>query len=85
MTSTTEINDLLHLFLGADERGGFQPVGCDERLRRAFPDTHSEKMGMIQRYLAESRLFAKMLEAMFPELDSISARALANRFAYDWK
>jgi hypothetical protein len=101
MTSTTDINDLLHLFLGADEKGGFQPIGCDERFRRAFPDTHGEKMRAIQRYLdagadyqpdwskndlvAESRLFAKMLEASFPELDLISVRALANRFSFDWK
>jgi hypothetical protein len=94
----TDVNSLLKLYLGADENGGYIPLNCEERLKRAFPDRHEEIMQLIVPYLEEDRerdwrmdfledthRFETMLRQKFPELDAISARALANRWSFRWK
>jgi len=90
------INELLKLYLGADEKGGYQPVGQAERLRQAFPIDYADKLRQIAPYLqadhapdwtqhdlpAESRLFEAELRQKYPELDASVVRALANRWSY---
>lgn len=96
-----DINHVLKVYLGADANGGFQPVGCDERLRSAFPRDYTRMMDLLSPYLAEdqpqnewwsattlgqaSDRFAEKLRQKFPELDAISIRALASRRAFDYK
>ncbi len=96
---TTEINSLLKLYLGAEENGGYQPIGCEERIKNAFPGDYVGKMRQISQYLdedhtpdwtkndliAESHLFEGELRTKYPELDSIVIRALANRWPFGWK
>ena len=94
-----DVNQVLQLYLGAGADGGYQPIGCDERLRQAFPNDYSAAKAAIARYLdethepdwarrslaAETRRFITALEQKFPELEGISVKALANRWSYDWK
>ena len=96
---TSDINHVLKLYLGADASGGFQPIGCDERLRSAFPSDFSRLMQLMTRYLDEDHvpdwskrdwveerdLFAGGLRQKFPELDDIIVRALANRWSFGYK
>ena len=93
------INYVLKVYLGTNESGGYEPLYCDERMREAFPDTHSEMMELIAPYLAEdqepdwtkgdlvqeSDRFEARLREKFPELDAIAAKALANRWCFGWK
>jgi hypothetical protein len=94
-----DINYVLKVHLGADENGGYEPLYRDERMREAFPDTHSEMMELIAPYLAEDQepdwtkgdlvqernRFEASLRKKFPELDAIAAKALANRWCFGWK
>ncbi len=94
-----DVNHVLKVYLGADENGGYEPLHCDERMRETFPDTHSRMMELIAPYLAEDQepdwtrgdlvqegdRFEKALREKFPELDAIAAKALANRWSFDWK
>jgi hypothetical protein len=97
---TPNINHVLKLYLGADANGGFQPIGCDERLRSAFPRDYARMIELMSPYLAEDRppqdwsestlsqesdRFATTLRQKFPELDTISIRALANRWSFGYK
>jgi hypothetical protein len=99
VTATPDINQTLRVYLG-DEDGGYQPIGDpDARLRSAFPEDYESRRAMIDKYLAEDStvewsatslvaagdLFAEALRRKFPELDSTSARGLANRFTYTWR
>jgi hypothetical protein len=93
------INEVLKLYLGADANGGYQPIGCDERLRSAFPDDYSRLLQSIALYLdadhtpdwskrdliQERNLFIEELEQKFPELDGIAIRALANRWSFGYQ
>jgi hypothetical protein len=95
-----QLNHALRLYLGADAKGGFQPIGCEERLQDAFPADHSRVKALIKPYLdvthaspdwsqttlaEETTRFTDILLRKFPELDTISARALANRWAFSWR
>jgi hypothetical protein len=94
-----DINAILKIYLGTNETGRFQPIGCDDRLRRAFPADHEEKRQLVARYLKADRtpdwskndlirerdLFAETLRKEFPELDEIIVKSLANRFAFGWR
>jgi hypothetical protein len=93
-----DINDVLKVYLGADPNGGYEPLYCEERLKKEFPDTHSEMLKRIAPYLEEDpdrdwtmdfledvHRFAAALRQKFPELDAISAKALANRWSFRWK
>ena len=92
-----DANDILQIYLGTDEGGGYQPVGNGEdRLAEAFPDEEvSLMMDGICRYLdfwIEELLSDDLAEAAehfetkigseYPELDEISRRALGSRYAY---
>lgn len=93
-----EVNQILKVYLGADESGGYEPLYRDERMRKAFPDSHRQMMALIARYLGEDRepdrtagdllqqaaRFEATLRQRFPELDAIVVRALANRWHFEW-
>jgi hypothetical protein len=94
----SDINALLKLYLGADEEGSYRPIFREERFKKEFPQNHSEKMRLIAPYLDEDRdrdwtmdfpedirRFEAELRQKFPELDAISAKALANRWSFGWK
>jgi hypothetical protein len=94
----SDINALLKLYLGADENGSYFPLNCEERFKKEFPENHSKMMQLIAPYLEEDRerdwtmdfledthRFETALRQKFPELDAISARALANRWSFGWK
>jgi hypothetical protein len=94
----SNINSLLKLYLGADEDGGIRPLNCEERFKNEFPCDHSAMRQLIAQYLEEDRerdwtvdfledthRFEAELRQKFPELDAISARALANRRSFRWK
>jgi hypothetical protein len=94
-----DVNSLLKLYLGTDINGGFQPVGCDERLQHVYPHEHKAKKKLIDRYLEADRtpdwskhdllhegaIFSGMLREQFPELDDVVVRSLANRFMFGWR
>ena len=96
---SSEINDALRVYLGTDGNGGFDPIGCEERLAHAYPVDHVQKRRLIERYLAEWQTpdwskqdliqagdaFADILRKKFPELETVIVRALANRFTFSWR
>ena len=95
---TADINQLLKLYLGADQNGGYEPLYREERLRKAFPNDHERMLELMAPYLNEDPprdwtrdlveerdRFEAKLRQKFPELDAISARVLANRWSFDWK
>lgn len=96
----SDINQLLKIYLGANDEGGYQPIGCDERLRAAFPKDYDRMVNIMSPYLSEDHPpenwaartlaeeadhFAGKLRAKFPELDARSIKALANRWSYAWR
>jgi len=99
--NTPDINHVLKLYLGADANGGFQPIGCDARLKSALGGDFARILEFMSPYLAEDQpqnewlsaetlsqaadRFAERLQQKFPELDAISIRSLANRRAFDYK
>ena len=93
-----DLNHVLKVYLGTDESGGYEPLYKEERLRKAFPDSYSQMMELMAPYLKadqerdwtldlvqERDRFDAALRLKFPELDAIIARALANRWAFNWK
>jgi hypothetical protein len=93
-----EVNQVLRVYLGTDESGGYEPLYRDERMREAFLDSHPQMMALIAPYLAEDRepdrtagdlirqaaQFEPTLRQKFPELDATVVRALANRWHFGW-
>ena len=97
---SSDLNSILKVYLGTDSRGGYQPIGIDQRMKQAFPKDHDAKMALIAKYLEaehppadwektglaeEAKVFAEKLANRFPELDAVAARALANRWSFGWK
>lgn len=93
-----DINHVLKVYLGTDESGGYEPLYREERLRKAFPDSHSQMTELMAPYLEadqqrdwtldlvqERDRFESTLRQKFPELNAIIARALANRWSFGWK
>ena len=37
-------NDFLKVYLGADDAGGFQPIGCEERLKSKLDLVQEEEL-----------------------------------------
>ena len=83
-----DINHVLKVYLGTDESGGYEPLYREERLRQAFPDTHSQMMELMAPYLEadqerdwtldlvrDGNLFEARLRQNVPELDAVIARA----------
>ena len=95
---TPGVNQVLKVYLGSDDSGGYEPLYRDERMREAFPDSYPEMMALIAPYLAEdsepdrtrddliqqAAQFEVTLRQKFPELDATVARALANRWHFGW-
>lgn len=93
------INEVLKIYLGTDDAGGFQPIGCEERMRHAFPADFDERMRAIDPYLAvdytpdwtrldliqAGNAFAEVLRKRFPELDEVVVKSLANQFTFSWR
>lgn len=94
-----DLNYVLKVYLGADEDGGYEPLYREERMRQAFPDSHSQMMELIAPYLDEDQVpdwtrgdlvqeanrFEARLRQKFPELDATAVRALGNRWSFGWK
>ena len=94
-----DINEILQTYLGADEFGSYRPIGIEKRFMSRFGDESELQMERIQKYLdydhepdwtehdliAERDIFFEEVKTQFPELNNVSCRALANRFAYAWK
>jgi hypothetical protein len=99
MTEQSYINHALKTYLGTGTTGGFQPIGCEERLRMEFPKNHAQVMELMSRYLdedqkpdwskgdliQETNRFIEALSQKFPELDAITIRALANRWSFGYR
>ena len=98
---THDPSDVLVVFLGAGESGGYLPTGQEERLRVAFPLDAESARESIERYLqfcghpptswtsndlvAEQRIYEQMLARAFPELSRQAINALACRWSYSWR
>lgn len=96
-----EVNRILRIYLGTDTRGGYQPIGREERLKKAYPTDHECKLKMIDRFLSAEAsykpdwtkqslvqardAFAEILRRQFPELEDVVVLALANRFVFGWR
>jgi hypothetical protein len=73
----------------------------EKRLRRAYPFRHRSARSAVDGYLREASdfdypidapslsaaadMFAEAMRHRFPELDAVTVRCLASRFAYNWK
>jgi hypothetical protein len=93
----SEVNEALKVYLGTDATGGFNPIGCVERLVHAYPTDHLQKQKLIECYLNEwhapdwskhdliqaGDVFEDILRMKFPELDAVIIRALGNRFTFN--
>jgi len=98
-TAGQDVNRALQIYLGCGPEGGYQPIGCEERLTRAYLADSTRVRQLIARYLdegheadwskhglvEETELFATALAAKYPELERITVKALANRWSYGWK
>jgi len=96
---TTDINKLLKIYLGTDENGGYQPIGCEERIMSAFPIDYNQKMDLIAPYLneehspdwakndllTECKKFEGVIHRKYPEIEKIVVRSLVNRWSFSWK
>jgi len=93
-----DLNHVLKVYLGTDESGGYEPLYREERLRQAFPDSHSQMTELMAPYLEadqerdwtldliqDTQRFETTLRRKFPELDAVTARALANRSSFGWR
>jgi hypothetical protein len=94
-------NEILAVYLGASESGGYLPTGQDERLRAAFSSGATAARESIERYLqfpdypptewtstdlaAEQRIYEQRLARAFPELNGRAINALACRWSYSWR
>src|SRR5262245_30710715 len=94
-------NELLATYLGAGSAGGYQPIGCDDRLKAAHPRDFEAALASITKYLdgceypptewtsndlaKEQAIYAAKVSRAFPELKPRSTNALACRWAYGWR
>jgi hypothetical protein len=95
----SDANTILRVYLDPDENGGFQPIGCEDRLSRAYGRDADAKKKEVERYLSfphapdwkrhelieEGEIYASLLRTHFPELHEVIVKALANRFMYNWR
>jgi len=44
-------NSVLITYLGAGVRGGYQPIGCEERLKSAYPTQFNQAKLLVEKYL----------------------------------
>lgn len=94
-----DINKALSVYLGTDERGGYLPVGKENRLQNHYGELVQQARDAIREYLqfdfrpdwskqdlgTVSDSLTQELRAQFPELALNVARGLANRFTYNWR
>lgn len=95
-----DTNEILKVYLGAGESGGYQPHGYEQRMRDAYHDQADAKLSLVQKYLladhpvaewtqndlaSEQSAFETILSRRFPELDPVSINALACRWSYGWR
>ena len=96
-----DASEVLVVYLGAGETGGYQPIGCDERLRAAYPRNFQVALAEIEKYLnfpdypppewgstdlaTEQGIYEKRLAEAFPELSARAVNALACRWSYGWR
>jgi hypothetical protein len=94
-------NEVLVVYLGAGESGGYLPMGQEERLRAAYPRDARSVREAIERYLqfpdyppiewtsndlaAEQCIYEQRLARAFPELNARAINALACRWSYSWR
>ena len=94
-------SEMLVVYLGADATGGYQPIGKEERLRKAYPHDFELALAAIEKYLQfpdyppnewssddlakEQDIYAKRLARAFPELSARAVNALACRWSYGWR
>lgn len=96
-----EPSEILTIYLGARESGGYRPSGQEERLLSAFPHDAESARVAIEKYLkfdnyppsewtsddmlVEMRNYEQRLARAFPELSARAINALACRWSYNWK
>ena len=86
-----DLNHVLKVYLGTDESGGYEPLYREERLRQAFPDSHSQMTELMAPYLEadqerdwtldliqDTQRFETTLRRKFPELDAVTADVYVN-------
>ena len=95
-----EVSDILKVYLGAGDRGGYLPYGHEERMRVAYADDARIRLAQVQKYLdedqpmssrtsldmvLEQKIFEAALASKFPELDAVAINSLACRWSYAWR
>ena len=94
-------SEVLVLYLGAGESGGYSLMGHEERLRAAFPIDFTSARESIEKYLQfpdypptewasndlalAQGIYEQRLAHAFPELSARAINALACRWSYRWK
>jgi len=94
-------SEVLVLYLGAGESGGYSPMGHEERLRAAFPIDFTSARESIEKYLqfpdypptewasndlaVAQGIYEQRLARAFPELSARAINALACRWSYSWR
>jgi hypothetical protein len=94
-------SQVLTVYLGAGESGGYLPMGQEERLRKAFPRDFDSVRESIEKYLkfpdypptewttndlaAAQGIYEQRLAQAFPELSARAVNALACRWSYSWR
>lgn len=96
----SSVNESLKRCLGGAEVCGYQPVGFEERLREAFDAATAAEQALMRSALdlewspsqwargdlsADAAAYEVMLRDRFPELEALVIRALASRWAYQWR
>lgn len=96
----TESSAILKVYLGANQMGGYLPLGHEERMSTAYGKDAEARLAQVQQYLdmdhppsdwsqidlaQEQQVFEGILAERFPELDKVAVNALACRWSYSWK
>jgi hypothetical protein len=96
----SEASNVLKVYLGASETGGYRPFDHDKRMSVAYNHDADAKLSEIKKYLEvdhpqpewscsdlaqEQKAFEALLAHRFPELDKVAVNALACRWSYSWR
>ncbi|HEX2604085.1 MAG TPA: hypothetical protein VHL60_05385 [Oxalicibacterium sp.] len=95
----SRINTLLKFCLGADESGGYQPIGFEDRLSVTISEASQSEYELLLSVLnmdweldrwahaslsEAAQKIEQILAQRYPELEPMVLRALSNRWSYGW-
>ena len=95
----TNACEILKVYLGASDSGGYLPYGHEQRMSAAYGASAEAMVVEVRKYLEaerasfeaptdlgqEQKAFEVELAQRFPELDAVAVHALSSRWSYSWR